>query len=95
MKRSTVKLSLWCLALLWALVASIPSAYADNAIILDRNAARNSRLGRYHTALADVHVMADLNKIIYFRTFADPGLAESSAVDACICSDLDVVLDNY
>ena len=35
MKRSTVKLSLWCLALLWALVASIPSAYADNAIMLD------------------------------------------------------------
>lgn len=35
MKRSTAKLSLWCLALLWTLVASIPSAYADNAIMLD------------------------------------------------------------
>ena len=35
MKRSTAKPSLWCLALLWALAASIPSAYADNAITLD------------------------------------------------------------
>jgi len=35
MKRSTVKPSLWCLALLWALVASIPSAFADDAIKLD------------------------------------------------------------
>src|SRR5882672_1214640 len=35
MKRSTAKPSLWCLALLWALVASIPSAFADDAITLD------------------------------------------------------------
>ena len=35
MKRSIAKSSLWCLALLWALVANIPSAYADNAILLD------------------------------------------------------------
>jgi len=35
MKRSTSKPSLWCLTLLWALVASIPSAYADEAITLD------------------------------------------------------------
>ena len=35
MKRSTSKPSLWCLTLLWALVASIPSAYADDAITLD------------------------------------------------------------
>jgi len=35
MKRSTSKPSLWCLTILWALVASIPSAYADDAITLD------------------------------------------------------------
>ncbi|MBK5281554.1 MAG: phosphate ABC transporter substrate-binding protein [Nitrospiraceae bacterium] len=35
MKRSTSKPSLWCLTLLWALVVSIPSAYADEAITLD------------------------------------------------------------
>ncbi len=35
MKRATAKLSLWCLALLWALVANIPSSYADDAIVLD------------------------------------------------------------
>jgi len=35
MKRPTAKPSLWCLVLLWALVASIPSAFADDAIKLD------------------------------------------------------------
>jgi phosphate transport system substrate-binding protein len=35
MKRSTARSSMWCLALLWALVSSIPSAFADDAIVLD------------------------------------------------------------
>ena len=35
MKRSTARSSLWCLALLGALVSGIPSAYADDAITLD------------------------------------------------------------
>ncbi|HKO29954.1 MAG TPA: substrate-binding domain-containing protein, partial [Nitrospiraceae bacterium] len=35
MKRSTAMSSLWCLALLWALVFCIPSAFADDAIVLD------------------------------------------------------------
>jgi phosphate transport system substrate-binding protein len=35
MKRSTARSSLWCLALLWALVSGIPSAFADDAIVLD------------------------------------------------------------
>ena len=35
MKRSTARSSLWCLALLWALVSGIPSVFADDAIVLD------------------------------------------------------------
>ena len=35
MKRSAARSSLWCFALLGALVSSIPSAYADEAITLD------------------------------------------------------------
>jgi phosphate transport system substrate-binding protein len=35
MKRSTARSSLWCLALLWALVSGIPLAFADDAIVLD------------------------------------------------------------
>ena len=35
MKSSTARSSLWCLALLWALVSGIPSALAADAIVLD------------------------------------------------------------
>jgi len=35
MKRSTAWFSLWSLALLWALVSGTPSAFADDAIVLD------------------------------------------------------------
>src|SRR6476660_6022501 len=35
MKRSIARSSLWCLALLGALVSGIPSAFADDAIVLD------------------------------------------------------------
>ena len=35
MKKSAARSSLWCFALLVALVSSIPSAYADDAIMLD------------------------------------------------------------
>ena len=35
MKKSAARSSLWCVALLGALVSSIPSAYADDAITLD------------------------------------------------------------
>jgi len=35
MKRSTARFSLWSLALLWALVSGTPSAFADDAIVLD------------------------------------------------------------
>src|SRR5690349_22460986 len=35
MKRSTPRSGLWCLALLWAFVSGIPSAFADDAIVLD------------------------------------------------------------
>ena len=35
MKRSAARSSLWCFALLWAFVSTIPSAYADDAITLD------------------------------------------------------------
>jgi phosphate transport system substrate-binding protein len=36
MKRLSGRTSLWCLAILWALVFHIPSAFADDAITLDR-----------------------------------------------------------
>src|ERR1051326_873511 len=35
MKRSTAMSTLWCLVLLWTLVLSRPSAFADDAIVLD------------------------------------------------------------
>ena len=35
MKRSTARFSLWSLTLLWALVFGTPSAFADDAIVLD------------------------------------------------------------
>ena len=35
MKKSAVRSSLWCVALLGALVSGLPSAYADDAIVLD------------------------------------------------------------
>ena len=35
MKKSAARSSLWCFALVWALVSSNPSAYADEAITLD------------------------------------------------------------
>ena len=35
MKRSTAMSTLWCLVLLWTLVLGIPSAFADDAIVLD------------------------------------------------------------
>ena len=35
MNRSTAMSTLWCLVLLWTLVLGIPSAFADDAIVLD------------------------------------------------------------
>ncbi len=67
---------------------------ADDTVVLDRNAARNARLGRDHTAFADVYVVADLDQIVDLRTLADPRLAESPTVDAGISPDLYVVFED-
>ena len=44
--------------------------------------------------MSDATVVADVDQVVYFRTTADSGLGEGSAVDGGVGADLDVVFDN-
>src|SRR5947208_2024883 len=67
---------------------------ADNAVIFDNGAARDACLrGDDHT-FADLNVVCDLHEVVDLSAFADARLAECSAVNAGICADLNIVLDN-
>src|SRR4029079_12221332 len=67
---------------------------ANDEIILDHRTAGNTGLRRDDDALADLDVVGDLDEVVDLCTFADAGLAQSSAIYARICSYLDVVLDD-
>jgi len=67
---------------------------SDNAIIFDNGAAGDPGLGSDDASLADLHVVSYLHEVVDLRSFTDPGLAESSAIDACVRSDLNVVFNN-
>src|ERR1700682_3070880 len=62
-------------------------------IVANRQAARESYLGRKQTMPADCHVVTDLDLIVDFRAFADDGIAQTAAIDGRSGADLDVVLD--
>src|SRR6476660_10124883 len=38
--------------------------------------------------------MGDLDKVVYFGSFANAGFAQSTAVNTCIRTDLDIILNN-
>src|SRR5438046_85619 len=66
----------------------------DNAIVLDHGASGDARLGRNYDSFSNLHIMRDLDEIIYLGSFAYAGFAESSAIYARISTDFDVVF-NY
>src|SRR5687767_1172374 len=68
---------------------------ADDAIILNDCAARYPGLRRYHYSLTDLNVVSDLNEVIDLSAFAYPSLAQGSAVDTCIGTDLDILFDDH
>ena len=67
---------------------------ADDAIVFDRDAAGDTGLGSDDAAFAYRYVVADLDEVVDLCAFADAGLAERSAINAGVRSDLDIVFDD-
>ena len=67
---------------------------AKNNAVADFTAAGYADLAGHQAALADYHVMGNLNEVIDFRACADSRLAEFCPVNAAICAYLDIILDN-
>src|SRR5882724_8311955 len=61
-----------------------------------RQVLRNARLRGDDGILSNNDIVRDLHKIVDLNAFLDPGPAESSAINGCVCPDLNVVvnLDN-
>ena len=66
----------------------------NDAVILDRDTARNACLCSNYAAFADINVVTDLYEIIYLCAGSDAGNTQSSTVDTRIGSDLHVIFDD-
>src|SRR5712664_3451838 len=62
-------------------------------IVPNRQAARESDLGREQTMPADRHIVTDLDLIVDFGAFADHGVAQTASIDSRPGADLHVVLN--
>src|SRR5262245_35341594 len=67
---------------------------AENRPGADRRTPRNSRLSCNDGVFADDHVVANLNQIVQLGASFNDGCLERAAIDARVCADLDVVLDD-
>ncbi len=73
----------------------MPDLGAQRDIVADRQAARETDLGREQAVPADGHIVADLDLIVDFGALADHGIAQAAAVDGGAGADLDIVLDQH
>ena len=61
--------------------------------ILNRRAAGDAYLGAKNAMLSDLHIVADLNVVVDFRSFANPRWPESTPIDGRIGPDLYIRFD--
>ena len=66
----------------------------EDDVVLDSDAARESRLRGDDDVLADLAVVADVDEVVYLRPATDARGFERAAVDSCIGADFDIILDN-
>ena len=64
-------------------------------MVANRQAARETYLGRQQAMPADCHIVTDLDLIVDFGAFADDGVAQAAAIDSRSGADLDVVLNQH
>src|SRR2546430_5652264 len=67
---------------------------ANYAIIFNRYAATDTGLRCDHNPLANVAVMTDMNQIVDLRAATDPRAAQSRAIDAGICPQLNIIFND-
>src|SRR6185369_763039 len=66
---------------------------ADDDVVFDDDAARESRLRCNDYVLADLTVMPDVHKIVDLRSSPDAGCLEGATIDGGIGANLDIILD--
>ena len=76
-------------------VAGEPRLPPQRGKILENAGARNAALRDEDAVAANDDVVADLHKVIDFRSFADDRVAVGAAVDGRAGADLDVVLNDH
>ncbi len=70
-----------------------PGLTAKDDPIFNRCAPRNSGLAADNAVRADVNVVPNLNQVINFSSTSNVGVSKSSAIDARISTNLDIVCD--
>src|SRR5687768_492757 len=75
-------------------VATHARLTGENAAVLDVRGAGQSYLSHDQTELPNATVVADLNQVVDFRSRADHGVVDASAVDSGVRSDLHIVPDD-
>src|SRR4051812_32011973 len=65
----------------------------NDYIIPHHRAASDRRAGHNNAMAPDDHVVPDLHQVVDLCTFADPGAAESRAVDRCARAHFYIVVD--
>ncbi len=68
---------------------------ADNTVLAEHRAARDTGTASHHRILADHTVMADMHQVIEFATVLDDRVVERSAVDRRVGTDFDVVANQH
>ena len=58
-------------------------------------AACQSYLSTHHGVLANLAVVSHLNQVVQLHTLANGGLSHGAAVDTCVGTNLNVILDYY
>ncbi len=65
----------------------------DHGVIANGDSAGESSLRRNHDVVAYIAVVSNMYQVVEFSSSTDPGYTQSSAIDAAVCPDLDIILD--
>ncbi len=66
---------------------------ADHSIVANGNSARESGLSSDDDVISNIAVVSDMYQVVELGSSTNPGCAQGRAINAAICSDLDVVLN--
>src|SRR5215813_7180154 len=72
-----------------------PNLSADDAIILDRDAAADAGLRSDDNPLADITVVTDVNQVVQLCPFTDSRSPERSAIDCGVRTHFNIIFDDY